>query len=317
MTERRVCRRLNLPIATTLAIIAAVGAPARSADPPKKQIVCTFLPMYVFTLNVVGDTPGIDVRLLISSDLGCPHDYAVRPADMKLIADADLIIANGLGMEPFLVELLKPGNRATVLTVSGDCDPIRIAEKHDHAPGEKCDHDHGSVNGHVWTSPGEAIKQVNNLARQLGQADPERASRYLANAEAYSIRLRALKKEFADAAAEFTRRRIVTTHDAFAYMARDLGLEVVAVLESEPGKAPSAGRMAATVDTIRSSGAAAVFYEPSSSTRVAQTIAREAGISAYSLNPFNSLRNRPIADSYETVMRENLTTLRKALRSDP
>jgi len=288
---------------------------AEDQPPPPKRIVCTFLPVYVFTLNVVGDAPGVQVELLVSADLGCPHHYTVRPADMKALERADVVVANGLGMEPFLDEWLKSSPKAKTVTISDDCGVIteECGEgKHKHG-----DHDHGHVNGHVWTSPTEAIKQVKTLARKLGELDGERAETYLSNADAYVSRLEALRQKFAKEAAGFQNRRIVTTHDAFEYMARDLNLEIVAHLESEPDATPSAREMTSIIDAIKRTKAAAVFYEPTSPVRVAETIARDAGVPVYRLNPFNSLSGKATARSYEEVMEENLTILRKALGSSP
>lgn len=296
---------------------APAGDAAGSAPGPSKRIVCTFLPVYVFTLNVVGDAAGVEVKLLVSADLGCPHQYSARPADLKAVAGADVIVANGLGMEPFLDGLLRSAPRAKVITISDECDLIEAGEPHVHAPGEKCDHQHGPINGHVWTSPAQATKQVRLLARRLGELDPARAANYATNAEAYAGRLTALHERLTAAASGFRHRKVVTSHDAFDYLARDLGLEVVTTIESEPGHAPSAHRMTEIIKEIREARAAAIFYEPSGSDRLPQTIAKEAGIAAYPLNPFTSLTNTPTARSYEEVMDANLTVLQKALGSGP
>lgn len=300
-----------------LTILVLAGGVSAGDGKGRKKIVCTFLPVYVFTLNVVNDAPDVDVEMLVSADVGCPHHYTARPADLKAAGEANVIVANGLDMEPFLPELLKNSPNVKVIAISDDCDVIRVEGEHHHGPGEKCDHDHGAVNGHVWASPLQAVRQVRLLARRLGEADPERAALYAIHAEAYAGRLEGLHERMREAARGFVNRRIVTTHDSFAYLARDLGLEVVATIESEPGRAPSAHRMAKVIETIRETKAGAVFYEPSGSDRVARTVAADAGVPVYSLNPFTSLSGRPTARSYEDVMEQNLTTLKNALGSGP
>lgn len=280
------------------------------------QIVCTFLPVYVFTMNIVRDVPGVSAALLVSADAGCPHHYSLRPADLKRIADARLILANGLGLEPFLDDLARANPRAKIVTVSGDCDALPTTQP---AHGEHCEHehhdrcDHGQdVNPHVWVSPRQAIRQVQAIARALVEVDPSHADAYTRNSEAYVARLQTLDAEMQRVATRLSRRHIVTLHDAFAYLARDMGLNVVATLQLEPGQEPSARRMAEIIGLVRETKAV-VFYEPGTSDRVARTVARDAGAGLFPLNPLNTVPGEPAPDSYEKVMRENLRILSEAM----
>jgi ABC-type Zn uptake system ZnuABC Zn-binding protein ZnuA len=348
-------RRVILLITVILAIlVTVVFLPSRrdARKTARLNIVCTFLPNYVFTRNVVGDAPDVDVRLLVSADVGCPHSYVVTPADLKAVSRADLIVANGLGLESFLDTLHRTNSKARLITISGDCDVLASRTSHDHqhhaagppastattehedanghdghdhrgepAPtGEADDHHEidrptGEPNPHVWVSPVQATRQIRSLARQLAEADPEYAARYQANAEAYIGRIEVLHRRMREAAVRFDNRRIVTFHDAFAYLAKDLDLEVVATLTLDPSRPPSAAEMADVINTIRETGAAAVFFEPAYSDTVARTISRDAGVPAFPLNPFNSLDVEPTERSYEEVMEANLDVLIKALGS--
>jgi len=306
---------------TAVAWLVAVGC-RREAAPTSRgagelNIVCTFLPVYVFALNVVGDTPGVRVEMLVSRDAGCPHHYTLRPADLRRVAHADVIIANGIGAEPFLDDLTKSNPKARLITIADECDLLAEAggPAAGHGDGETREsHEHvrGPVNPHVWVSPVEAIKEVRTLARKLSEADPARAAQYRSNAETYVTRLEALDRRMREAAKGFAHRKIVTFHSAFAYLARDLGLDVVATLEVEPGQEPSAHRMAEIIDIVRKTHAP-IFSEPASSDAVARAIARAAGVPVCPRNPFNSLDVAPRADSYERVMTANLEALRQAL----
>lgn len=340
-------------VGTVAAALAAVALwPSKAADPSQDgrlRIVCTFLPMYVFTENVVGDTPGVDVRLLIERDVGCPHSYSLTGRDLKLVSQADLVVANGLGAEPFLDKLSR-GRNLKILTVSDDCDVLHADpgehEGHDHASHEDGPdeaeaghegHDHAGedpssaealhddhagceLNPHTWVSPREAAKQVRTLGRKLAEADPAHAETYRTNAEAYANRLEALARRMEAVAKSFVNPNIVTGHAAFDYLARDLGLYVVATLRVIPGETGSAAEMAHVIDRIRETQAAAVFWEPPFGDRVAETVARETGVAVYPLNPFNTDAGLPPANTpeqrrrmYEDVMEQNLATLQKAL----
>lgn len=362
---RRFPSNISLFAALAAVIILVVsllpsGRPA--ADDGKLRIVCTFLPNYVFTQNVVGQIPDIDVRLLVSPDAGCPHGYVLSPADLKAVAQADVIVANGLGLEMFLDDLKRANPKARIIEISGTCDVLAAVDSHQqddnkthavasgptheaHSPrvtaeaghdehahdcDEDHDHDHehahghhdeshvhGEFNPHVWVSPVQAIHQIRELARQLSQAAPEHATQLKANADAFTARIEALRRRMLDASAHFVNRRIVTFHDSFAYLARDLNLEIVATMTIEPAAPPSAQQLARIIDTIREKAAAAIFYEPAYSDAVARTISRDTGVPYYPLNPFNSLDVPPSAGSYEEVMEQNLSILKKALEQKP
>lgn len=296
------------------------------------RIVCTFLPVYVFTLNVTQDVPGVRVELLINANVGCPHDYSLRPDDLRAVANADVIVTNGLGLDPFIDQLRQAAPRARVISISDKCDVIEEAGHHDHEhEGHDHDahegHDHAShegheeaVNPHVWVSPTQATRQVTTLATKLAVIDPAHRDVYQRNVKRYMkdqlVPLAMKCSQLASALAE-RNRRIVTFHDAFAYLARDLNLEVVATLTQDPEHAPSAAQIAETVQLIREKKPAAIFFEPAYSDRLARTISRETGVPLHPLNPFNSMEGTPTKDSYDQVMNENLATLARALGESP
>jgi len=326
-------RRILTPaMVLVLGVSGFLSACGREPAEDRFRVLCTFLPVYVLTLNVVGDTPGVEVELLLEANTGCPHSHAARASDLKRAAAADLILANGLGIEPFLDQLSEAGGRAAVAVITGECELLaaRGAGSAETAPAASataaCDHpgpcaghhhhhhDEASpFNPHVWVSPEQAAIMVRAIVRELSRADPVRAAAYQANGRACVARLEALRDEMKAAAAGFASRKIVTFHNAFDYLARDLGLEVVATLTVEPGEPIHAGRLAEVIRRARDGGAAAVFREPAYSDRAAEIVARDAGVPLFELNPLNSLPGTPDAGAYERVMRENLEILRKAL----
>lgn len=289
--------------------------PSKRAPSAKGEFraLCTFLPMYVFTLNVVGQTPGVQVELMLGQDLGCPHNYSLRPADLMRLGQANVVVANGLGLEPFLDQLAKSHPKLSIIKVSDSVDVLHAACTHEH---HEHDHDH-AVNGHAWVSPRQAAKQVQALAEKLAGVDPERGAAYRANAETYITRLRELDRRMTDSAKGFRNRAIVTTHDAFDYLAHDLELRVVATIQTEHDQPATASRLADVIEAIKREKVAAVFFDSPASERLAQTVARDASVKAYLLNPFTSLGAVPSANSYEDVMLVNLETLEQALGAAP
>jgi len=256
--------------------------------------------MEIFTRNVVGDTPGVTVESMLPASMGCPHDYALTPGDMRKIASADLFVVNGLGMEDFLGEPVRRANPK-----------IRIVETARAVFPIHGEHGHGDVNPHTWVSPRNAILQVRAIEKALSAARPPSAGAFRRNADAYVSRLSALAEEFEAAAKTFRRRNIVTFHNVFAYLARDLGLTVAGEIETAPGQEPSAGEIRNLSRTIRERKVPVVFSEPQYSPKLADALAREAGIPVRVLDPVAT--GSPALTAYEDAMRRNLSTLKEAL----
>lgn len=266
--------------------------------------------MYLFTRNVVEGRNDVQVGIMLPAAMGCPHDYVLTPQDMQKLAGADLLIANGLGLEEFLGEPLARANpRIKVVEASRDAGEVMWTSEAGTAGA-----DEKVANPHMFASPKLAATIVRNIARALAGADPAGAATFDRNADAYAGRLAGLATTCAEASQAFGSRRIVTEHAVFDYFARDCGLDIVAVVEDTPGQEPTAARMLQLVSLIRRAGAAALFTEPQYPARVGRTIAREAGIPAGVLDPVSSGPDRAPLDHYERVMRQNLETLTRTLR---
>lgn len=288
---------------TPAAILLAVALllPPANACAGDLRILASFLPMYLFARNVVGDTPGVSLEIMLPPSLGCPHDYALSPGDMRKIAAADLFIANGHGMEEFLGAPVRKANPR-----------VRIVETAAGVPTMRGEGDaHAGINPHTWVSPRNAILQVRAIEKALSEAYPPGAPSFRRNADVYVAKLTALVRELDAAAGEIRGRNIVTSHNVFDYLARDLGLAIVGEIEETPGQEPSAGEVSKLVGAIRLKKAAAVFREPQSPERLAETIAREAGVPLRTLDPVSTGSTAPSA--YEDAMRKNLRTLMEVM----
>lgn len=368
-----------LRIAPTLLVFvltAGCGNDAGSNQPATKNgantltVVCSFFPIYHFTKNVVGDQPGVEVKLMLPAEMGCPHDYDLKPDDVKLLSKADLFIINGAGLDNFNEKAIAAANpRLWVIDTSANINTIdaehedgdhdhdkpkakeKIKDDHDHdhdkpkpkvkGKGDDDDHDHerekssvksadkkahktdhnhdhghhheGGKNPHFFSSPAQAARQVAKIAESLAAADPKGAEKYKANANAFVKKLKALDADFKTQAKKFTKRKIVTVHEVFDYLAQDCDLQVVATIRTSPEHDPSAGEMRQTIEQIKKSAAAAVFAEPQYSTRAAEVVAKEAGVPVFTLDPVASGPADAPLDYYEKVQRKNLETLSKAL----
>jgi ABC-type Zn uptake system ZnuABC Zn-binding protein ZnuA len=295
-------------------------AAGRLEAAPPLRVLCTTFPVYQLTRPVVAGRERLTLELLLPAALGCPHDYALTPQDLRRLARADVLVVNGLGFEEFLearaVRDVNP--RVTVVeATAGIGGLLHYEEAAGSGPGAPPhgdeEHAAGDLNPHLFASPRQAARLVLAIAAGLGQADPEAAGLYLRNAQAQAERLNRLADAFAALVPTLRNRRIVTQHGVFDYLARDAGLEVVAVVQAEAGQDPSAAEMLLLLRTIRERGAGALFTEPQYPPQVGRAIAGDAGIPLAVLDPVASGPADASPDYYERTMRRNLETLRSTL----
>jgi len=457
--------------ALTLCLIMAVGiTPAVSAANTAKQtVLATTFPIYQIVRNVTQGWDGVNVELMIPSQLGCPHGYALTPQDMQKLAKADILVVNGLGMEEFLGAPVKKANprihaidssagiketlqypeedhhahghsngaeghhgekpfewagaftlapgvytwtfakveghyadpaMKMVYMASETKEPIEHVEdkaaklfaqpannqKHgsslaagklhvlqfdagrdtseftikidkagtyvfftEHMPSEfeagehyfktaggkdveplaeepapghghhhgeahhAHGHDHhGGVNPHLFASPRMSGQLAMNIAAELSKADPNGAATYFKNAQAYAQTMNTLADDMAALGRRLKNNRIVQPHGIFDYLARDIGLEIVAVMQAH-GQEPSAAEMVALIKTIKEKNAGAIFTEPQYPEKAGKSLAKETGIAVALLDPVaTGPENAPLS-YFEDTMRHNMKILESSL----
>ena len=267
------------------------------------RVLATTFPVYQIVRNITQNVPA-----------GCPHDYALTPQDMSKLAQADILVLNGLGLEAFLGS---PSARAkkelhTIDSSKGISGllPYTDAEAtHEEHEG----HHHGGMNPHLFASPRMAAQMTRSIAGQLADLNPANAATYWANAENYARTLDALADEFAALGGTLKKNRIITQHGVFDYLARDMGLDVVAVIQADDTQAPSASDMMKLIKAIRSQHVGAIFTEPQYPDKVAATLSRETGVATAKLDPVATGPAIAPLDYYEKTMRANLHTLESTL----
>jgi len=264
------------------------------------KIVASFYPMYIMAKNVVKDVPGVSVQNLTPPLTGCLHDYTVTTNDMKKLADAQVFVANGAGMESFLDKIVAQHQNLKIIQLSESIPLIK---------GEGSEGD----NPHLWVSISNAIIQVNNLGKAMEAFDPGHKELYAKNAANYAAKLEALRQKMHSELAPYKGRSIITFHEAFPYFAQEFGLKISAVIEREPGSEPSAKELAETVDLIKKNGILPLFSEPQYPAAAAQAIAEETGAKVYVLDP--AVIGPDDYDAYINIMEGNLKVLKQAFQN--
>jgi zinc transport system substrate-binding protein len=188
--------------------------------------------------------------------------------------------------------------------------PHAQEEGREPSPAGTSSHEQG--NPHVWLDPLLAQDICRRIAQAFIQADPAHQKAYEKNLAAYLAELTGLDEEIAQKVGTFRQREYVTFHPAFAYFSRRYGLREVGVIEAAPGREPSPGHLQRIIAAIKSQGVQAVFAEPQLSPRVAEVIAREAGVKVLLLDPLGG--RPPYGRDYLKLMRHNLAILTQALK---
>jgi zinc/manganese transport system substrate-binding protein len=304
-----IARRRMLIIATGLAVIAAAG-PARSQDnaPAKLKVLATFSILGDLVRNVGGDR--VEVATLVGPNSDA-HVYAPAPADAKKVADAKVVLTNGLGYEGWMARLLKAsGTKAPVAVASKGVKERKAQDSHGDG------HGHGGADPHAWQSVANVKVYVTNIRDALVAADPAGKSTYEANAEAYLGKLDALDREVraAVSAIPTDRRKIITTHDAFGYFQQAYGVTFIAPQGVSTEAEPSARDVARIITQVKKQKIPAVFLENITDPRLMERIAQETGARVGGKLYSDALTDdKGEAPTYIDLMRHNVKQLAAAL----
>lgn len=272
-------------------------------------LLATTFPVYQMTRNIILGQDSVTLGLMLPAELGCPHDYALTPADMVKIAEANVLITNGLGLEEFLgTPVLTANPSINIINATSGIGNLIVFDENPE-PGRQ-PHD---LNPHLFASPRMAAQMVLNIEKALSELYPQNRSLFSTNAKTYALKLNHLSFEVESAGQHLANRRIVTQHGIFDYLARDMGLDIVAVIQAHAGQEPSASDMLGILNTIREKKAAAIFTEPQYPGKIAQTLSEESGIPLAMIDPVATGPKNASLDYYETVMKQNIKTLEKTL----
>lgn len=273
--------------------------------------VTSFYPIWIFALNLTEGIDGIEVVNLAAPDTGCLHDYQLQTGDMKALAKADLFLVNGAGMESYLDVVRKDFPDLPVTVASEGIE--FLAGQNAMEIGEAEEEE--GVNSHIWLDAANAAAMTANLAEGLRNAFPQYADRITENETAYVEKLMALDAELREKLSGLKKNGIVTFHEAFPYFAKAYGLEVLAVVNKEPGETLTVKQMAELTEAVKALGLPPLFTEPQYEDLNARTLVQETGAQVYSLDPVVTGPEEDVPlDLYEQVMRQNAETLLEALQ---
>ena len=293
----------HLVFSLTLGLILVSAC--RPATPAARhtglRILTTTTVLADLTRNVAGDQATVESLLPPGAD---PHSYEPTPGDVARVSESPVLIVNGVGYEHTLEPIIENADgQRRVITASNGLESASSGEE---------------TNPHFWVNPEFTVRYVENIRDGLIQADPANGDSFSANAEAYIRELKELDSWAAEqlSALPLGRRKLVTNHDALGYFADQYGLEVVSLIipSSSDEAGATAQQLAAVIETIRSTGAAAIFLDEVENPTLAEQVAAETGAEVVDDLYFESLSaaDGPAA-TYLDMIRHDVSRIVEAL----
>ena len=276
----------------------------------KLPVVASFSIVADVAREVGGDR--VDVVSLVAPDQDA-HVFQPAPADVKKLAAAKVFVVNGLGFEGWMTRLSKSaGFKGMTITAAAKVKPLAMAEHDEHEGHDHDhDHDHGKLDPHAWHNPQNVVLYADAMADGFAKADPEGAAYYRQRAQAYKAKLVELDTWAAKslAAVPAERRKVLTSHDAFAYLGARYKIRFMAPQGVSTETEASAKGVATLIRQVKKEKVTAVFFENMADRRLLDQLSREAGVKVGGKLYSDALSADAAASSYLQLFRSNVNAM--------
>lgn len=284
-----IVRRLGILMAALGTVLAGCATAGASADDDVPTVVASFYPL-AFVAEQVGGTE-VHVENLTAPGVES-HDLELTARQVGELVGADLVVYQK-GFQPAVDEAVEQNASGPVVEVT-DVVPVDGGDPH------------------VWLDPSRLAAITRAVANALAAVAPEHADTFHLRADALTAELTALDQDFRTGLTDCARSVVVTSHDAFGYLAARYGLQMVGISGLAPDAEPSPARLNEIEQVIEDAGVTTVFYERLVSPDVAQTLSADLGVSTAVLDPVEGLTEDTESEDYLTLMRANLAALKEA-----
>lgn len=330
MVKRVFCAALALIL--LICACAPLAACQKQGEDGKIHIVCTIFPQYDWMRNIIGETDGVELTLLISNGNDM-HSYEPSAADIMKIADCDMIVYLGEGIDGWVSEAIERSGREDVKKVAlAECEGVTLRNissashthdhDHDHEHDDHDGHDHGALDEHLWLSLNNATTLTEALCDAICELDPENAQSYRDNAARYISELTDLHFDFDTAVAksdESGRFMLFCDRFPFVYLMEELGIDYSAAFEGCSADVDADfGTVLRLIEEAEAHGVDYLAVTESSDGELARTVAnaikdRQVGLLTFDSMQAVSKKEIEGGYSYLSIMRENLRVLSVAL----
>lgn len=263
------------------------------------QVTASYYPLYEFAKHVAGDSATVSVITPAGTE---PHDFEPAATTLAKAQSSDIFIYNGVGMEPWAAGFLQ--------TFQGEA-----VKASDGITLRSIDGNGSQKDPHFWLDPVDAQHIVTALQQAFSKADPKHGDTYARNAAAYNAKLAQLDADFTSRLQHCGQHMVVTSHDAFGYLAQRYGFTVQSITGLSPEEEPSASHLAAVADIVRQHDIKYIFFESLVSPRLADTIATETGAKTLVFDPIEGVSDADQKEgkNYVSIQKQNLQNLVTAL----
>lgn len=269
-------------------------------DAQNLQVAASIMPLTDFVQKV--GTSRVDVFTIVPPGAD-PHSFELTPGLMRRLAQTDLLVFNGVGLEFWLDNVMDNLQGKTAVFTAKGLDILQDDEHH-HAEG----------NPHVWLDPLNAIHQVKRIYAALADVDPENSTFYEHNGAVFVQELQVLHQDIQAEVNTWPQKSFVCFHPAWEYFANRYGLTQAAVIQERPGSEPSPRDIQDIINTVKRIGAKAIFVEAQFPSRVAEMIAEESDIGVVPLDPLGGSQG---ITNYVDLMRYNVAQMSKVMGEIP
>lgn len=293
-------KRIGIIILVVIVMIITIGIIGKRVGEPKQdgkeqfKIVTTFYPMFIITQNITQGAQNIEVVNMADINTGCLHDYTLSTTDMKKLEKADVIVQNGLGLENFMDKVLSTYSEIQMIDSSKNI-TSKIEEN-------------GENNNHIWTSISNYILQVEEIANRLSQINPENEEVYKRNKESYIKQLKKLQERYQTELTNLKGKKAICLNEAFSYLAKEVGLEIISVETNHEESSLSAEKMKELIEMMKNENIKSILVDKEDNLKSAQTLANETGATIYELQ--SGLTGSVENNSYLQIMGDNLEVLK-------
>lgn len=307
---------------------------SQPAENGKLTVYTTIYPLQYAASKIGGQWA--EVKSIIPTGVE-PHDFEPSAQQMVALSEAELFIYNGAGLEAWAEKAAEGFDPAKVKVVNaseglallkaeeahhaheaGEAHEEESAAKeaHEEGAGAEDEHEHGEYDPHVWLDPSLLKAQAARIKDSMIAADPTHKADYEKNYEQLASDLDGLDQEFSAMVEKAARKEFVVSHSSFGYLAHKYGLKQIAISGVNPADEPSPAELKSLIEEVKEHQIQVIFFETLVSPKVAEVIAREAGVKTATLHPLEGITEEEAkaGKDYLAIMRENLEALGNALQ---
>ena len=287
------------------------------------NIVTSFYPIYVMTINVTNGVYGVNVSNMSENLKGCIHDYTLSTDDLKKVEKADVFIETGENLEPFsnkiksiypTVKIIDSGKNVSNL-ISEEENENKKENKNENKNENKDKNENdkreetseSEVNPHIWMNTKNYCEQVTEIAKQLGEIDINNKEKYMENAENYNKKLDEISNKFSGL--NLSGVRAVSLDEQLEYLLKQNGMDVISIETDHENSALSADVVSKTINEMKENNVKAIFIDKDSDDKNAKMLANETGARIYRLN--SAMNGDNSYDSYIKDMNQNYEILKQ------